>query len=43
MVEIKPFDLQNITLHYKWNNDEELTYYDSEYPHAHESFESFCK
>lgn len=41
MIEIKPFDLQNVTLHYKWNNDKELTYYDSEYPHAHESFESF--
>jgi len=43
MVEIKPFDLQNVTLHYKWNNDKELAYYDSEYPHAHESFESFLK
>lgn len=43
MVEIKPFDLQNVTLHYKWNNDEELAYYDSEYPHAHESFDSFLK
>lgn len=43
MVEIKPFDLQNVTVHYKWNNDEELNYYDSEYPHQHESFESFLK
>lgn len=43
MVEIKPFDLQNVTIHYKWNNDEELNYYDSEYPHQHESFESFLK
>lgn len=43
MVEIKPLDLQNVTLHYKWNNDEELNYYDSEYPHQHESFESFLK
>ena len=43
MVDIKPFDLQNVTLHYKWNNDKELAYYDSEYPHAHESFESFLK
>lgn len=43
MVKITPFDLQNVTLHYKWNNDKELAYYDSEYPHAHESFESFLK
>lgn len=41
MVEIKTFDLQNVTIHYKWNNDEELNYYDSEYPHKIESFESF--
>ncbi|MDX1617683.1 MAG: GNAT family protein [Balneolaceae bacterium] len=41
MVEIKPFDLQNVTVHYKWNNDEELNYYDSEYPHEIESFDSF--
>lgn len=43
MVTITPFDLQNVSLHYKWNNDKELTYYDSEYPHEHESFESFLK
>lgn len=43
MVEIKPFDLQNVTVHYKWNNDPELTYYDSEYPHEHESFDDFLK
>lgn len=43
MVEIKPLDLQNVTIHYKWNNDEELNYYDSEYPHQHESFDSFLK
>lgn len=43
MVEIKPFDLQNVTIHYKWNNDPELTYYDSEYPHQHESFDTFLK
>ena len=43
MVEIKPLDLQNVTVHYKWNNDEELNYYDSEYPHQHESFDSFLK
>lgn len=43
MVEIKPFDLQNVKVHYKWNNDEELNYYDSEYPHEFESFDSFLK
>lgn len=43
MVEIKPFDLQNVTIHYKWNNDPKLTYYDSEYPHEHESFDAFLK
>lgn len=43
MVEIKPFDLQNVSIHYRWNNDEELNYYDSEYPHQVESFESFLK
>lgn len=43
MIKITPFDLQNVTLHYKWNNDKELAYYDSEYPHAHESFDSFLK
>lgn len=43
MVEIKPFDLQNVSVHYKWNNDEELNYYDSEYPHEFESFDSFLK
>lgn len=43
MVEIKEFDLQNVSVHYKWNNDEELNYYDSEYPHQHESFDTFLK
>lgn len=43
MVEIKPLDLQNVTLHYKWNNDAELNYYDSEYPHEHEPFEDFLR
>jgi len=41
MVEIKPSDLQNVSTHYEWNNDRELNYYDSEYPHKYESFESF--
>lgn len=43
MVELKPFDLQHIDTHYKWNNNPELTFLDSEYPHKHESFDSFLK
>ncbi|MGD8747864.1 MAG: GNAT family protein [Balneolaceae bacterium] len=43
MVEIKQFDLQNVSIHYKWNNDKELNYYDSDYPHQHESFEAFLR
>jgi RimJ/RimL family protein N-acetyltransferase len=43
MVEIKQFDLQNVSVHYKWNNDKELNYYDSDYPHQHESFDTFLK
>jgi RimJ/RimL family protein N-acetyltransferase len=43
MVQIKEFDLQNVSVHYKWNNDKELNYYDSDYPHQHESFETFLK
>jgi RimJ/RimL family protein N-acetyltransferase len=43
MVEIKEFDLQNVSVHYKWNNDKKLNYYDSDYPHQHESFETFLK
>lgn len=41
MVEIKEFDLQNVSIHYKWNNDKELNYYDSDYPHRHEDFNEF--
>jgi len=41
MVEIKEFDLQNVSVHYKWNNDKELNYYDSDYPHRHEDFDAF--
>jgi len=43
MVKIKPFDLTNVETHYRWNNDETLNYYDSDYPHRYESFESFLK
>lgn len=41
MVELKPFNWANLNTHFEWNNDSELTYYDSDYPHQHESFESF--
>lgn len=41
MIKIKEFDLQNVSVHYKWNNDEELNYYDSDYPHQHEDFDTF--
>jgi len=41
MIELKPFDLQHIDTHYQWNNNPELTFLDSEYPHKHESFNSF--
>lgn len=43
MIEIKEFNLQNVSQHYKWNNDKELNYYDSEYPHQHEDFEAFLR
>lgn len=43
MVTIKPFNLQNMALHYKWNKDEELNYYDSEYLPQNGSFESFLR
>mgnify|MGYP006289893299 FL=1 len=41
MIELRPFSLQHINTHYRWNNDPELTFLDSEYPHKDESFESF--
>jgi len=41
MVELKAFDFKNVQTHFKWNNDEELNFYDSDYPHQVESFESF--
>lgn len=43
MVDIRPFDLQNVTLHYKWNQDEELDYDTFEGPNSMESFESFLR
>lgn len=43
MVDIRPFDLQNVTLHYKWKNDDELNYYNPQNPNREESFESFLR
>ncbi len=41
MLELTPFDLKNLQIHYSWNNDRELNYFDSEYPFQFESYESF--
>lgn len=41
MIDLQPFGLENVNKHYKWNNDPELSFTDSEYPHSFESFESF--
>lgn len=41
MIELRPFNRTNILTHFEWNNDEELNYYDSDYPHQMETFESF--
>lgn len=41
MIDLQPFGLENVKKHYKWNNDPELSFIDSEYPHRFESFDSF--
>jgi RimJ/RimL family protein N-acetyltransferase len=41
MIKLKPFNWGHVETHYEWNNDRELNYYDSDYPHTYESFESF--
>lgn len=41
MIELRPFDLGNAKTHFRWNNDEELNFYDSDYPHRKESFTDF--
>ncbi|TNE70330.1 N-acetyltransferase [bacterium] len=41
MIELKPLSIANVNIHYQWNNDEELNYYDSDFPHNNEPFESF--
>ncbi len=41
MIELQPFSLDNVRLHYKWNIDREIGFYDSEANQKFESFESF--
>lgn len=41
MIELKPLSLDHVNLHFQWNNDEELNFYDSDHPHHEESFDSF--
>ena len=41
MILLRPINWENIDTHYRWNNDEELNYYDSDYPHEKESYQSF--
>ncbi len=41
MVTLRPFNVENAEIHFEWNNDEELNYYDSDLPHEVESYDSF--
>ncbi|MEX0780718.1 MAG: GNAT family protein [Balneolales bacterium] len=41
MVKLRDFNIKNAKTHFKWNNDEELNYFDSDFPLIPESFESF--
>lgn len=41
MINLQPIKIENVRRHYKWNNDREISYYDSEYPHTFENFDSF--
>jgi len=41
MIDLQPFKLENVKKHYNWNNDREISFNDSEYPHRFESFDSF--
>ncbi len=43
MITLRPFDLRNIGMHFQWNNDEEINYYDSDFPFQPEDFESFIR
>jgi len=41
MITLKPFNWAHVETHYEWNNDKDLNFYDSDFPHKYESFESF--
>lgn len=43
MIHIQPVSWDNIELHYAWNNDPELNYFDSDFPHEQESFDEFTR
>jgi len=43
MIEIRPVNWENIETHYQWNNDPELNFFDSDFPHTKESFGSFAR
>jgi len=43
MIEIRPVNWTNIETHYEWNNDPELNFFDSDFPHSKESFDSFSR
>lgn len=41
MISLKPFNWAHVETHYQWNNDKDLNFYDSDFPHKYESYESF--
>ena len=43
MIRIQPVNWDHIKRHYAWNNDPELNYFDSDFPHEQESFEAFTR
>lgn len=43
MIVLKEFNLENVSVHFKWNNDPKLSYEDSDYPFHPESFETFLR
>ena len=43
MILLQPFNLANVNIHFEWNNDADLNFYDSDLPHKNESFDSFVK
>lgn len=41
MITLQPFNLKNVGLHFKWNNDKHINYFDSDYPYQIEDFTTF--